>query len=65
VTVDQVVDMIAMGDRFMATARAMNMFCIVSAANMTTGTLRWVEVGYCKRVLLDHPVLLMMKMPFV
>lgn len=56
VTVDQVVDVVAVGNRFVSTIRAVNVVRIVTPTIVTGGTIVGVGRGHFQRVLFDLAV---------
>ena len=54
--IDEIVDVIAMWNRFVSAVGAMDMRCIVSAAIMPAGTGGWVRIVYIQCVLLDNTI---------
>ena len=66
VVVDQIVDMVAVRDRFMTTAGSVDVLDIMTFAGMAITAFRRVDFGYRDCMLFDGPTLgRMMKMPFM
>ena len=66
VVVDQIVDMVAVRDRFMTTAGSVDVIDIMPFAGMAITAFRRVDISYLNCMLFDGPTLCrMMKMPFV
>ena len=55
-TIDEIIDVIAMRNRFVSAVRTMDMRCIVSTAIMPAGTGGWVRIVYVQCVLLDNTI---------
>lgn len=51
--IDEIVDVIAMRNRFVSAVRTMYMRCVVSTAIMPAGTGGWVRFVYIQSVLFD------------
>ena len=54
--IDEIVDVIAMRNRFVSAVRTMNMCFIVSTAIMPAGTGGWVGIVYIQSVLFDYTI---------
>ncbi len=66
VTVDQIVDMVAVRDSFMTTAGSVHVIDIMPVAGMAIAALSWIAFCDSNCMLFDDPILRrMMKMPFV
>jgi len=66
VVVDQIVDMVAVRDRFMTTAGSVDVIDIMPFAGMAITAFRRVDISYLNCMLFDGPTLCrMMKMPFM
>ena len=65
-TIDQVIDVVTMRDRFVPTTWSVNVVRSVAGANMSACTTGWVRVGHFERVLFDNAcTCLMMQMTVV
>ena len=54
--IDEIVDVIAMRNRFVSAVRTMYMCCIVSTAIMPAGTGVWVRIVYIQSVFFDYTI---------
>lgn len=62
---DQIIDMIAVRDRFMTTAGSMNMLCLMARMAERRRAAIWVLGVHLDRVLFDDVALLMVQMTVV
>jgi len=66
VTADQIVEMVAVWDRFMTTAGSVHVFDVMPVAGMPITAPRWIDRRYRNYMLFDDPIPgLMVKMPLM
>jgi len=63
VAIHQIVDMVAMRHRLMATTRPMNVPGFVPATIMARGAIRGILRAHLKRTFIDMPLMRMVQMP--
>jgi hypothetical protein len=56
-SVDQVINVIAMWDRFVSTTRTVNMIGVVTTAIMRRRAGIWIDGGYLQFVFFDLPII--------
>ena len=63
--VDEIVDVISVGDGFVAAAWTVDVVLVVSSAAVLRGARAWVGVGHLDHVVIDAFTFRMMEMPIV